>query len=346
MKDRFSNWSFGEHLPDNSLEICEENLYEFFQTMFERQEVWNKRFLLKQERPWTKNPILRDYKFTNVYRELDNHSQYQIKNAIIPESSNILNLIWKIFLFRIFNQPNTFDYIKSNAKQEHWKTGFCDWGKFNYKELEEYITEVRESGLNPFTEAYLVNSMACPGQKRDYCYTNVVVPAIHKAIPKFISLVKVAKSPYELIARLKQLPAIADFIAHELYQDLTYIERYADPKFQDFFPFNQNDYTNVGPGAEIGIRLIFPNRTTNKEKLQAIYDLRDLAKPILESFGQFKYLSWDSQKQSYFVKGNDPDGDITLHQIEMWLCEYQKYWKMKIGVGKQRSKFNPKTQNL
>lgn len=32
---------------------------------------------------------------------------------------------------------------------------------------------------------------------------------------------------------------------------------------------------------------------------------------------------------------------ITLHQIEMWLCEYQKYWKVKYKIGKQRSKFPP-----
>jgi hypothetical protein len=104
--------------------------------------------------------------------------------------------------------------------------------------------------------------------------------------------------------------------------------------------FNQDDYTNVGPGAEVGIRLIFPNRKNKTEKLQAIYDLRDLSSDYLKFFGDFKYLDYDKSTNQYFI---DENGKLTLHQIEMFLCEFQKYWKMMIGEGKQRSKFEPKT---
>lgn len=46
------------------------------------------------------------------------------------------------------------------------------------------------------------------------------------------------------------------------------------------------------------------------------------------------------------VTGVSRVGEITLHQVEMWLCEYQKYWKMRIGEGKQRSTFEPRTRKL
>ena len=36
-----------EKMPDSSLELCEKNLDLFFKTMFERQEIWYKRFILK-----------------------------------------------------------------------------------------------------------------------------------------------------------------------------------------------------------------------------------------------------------------------------------------------------------
>ena len=49
---------------------------------------------------------------------------------------------------------------------------------------------------------------------------------------------------------------------------------------------------------------------------------------------------WNKEKKAYEITN---ECNITLHQIEMWLCEYQKYWKMVIGEGKQRSEFQPKT---
>ena len=71
--------------------------------------------------------------------------------------------------------------------------------------------------------------------------------------------------------------------------------------------------------------------------------MRDLAVDYLETFGDFKYLGY-APKSDLYLAPDIFNEKITLHQIEMWLCEFQKYWKMKIGEGKQRSKFEPKTK--
>jgi hypothetical protein len=112
--------------------------------------------------------------------------------------------------------------------------------------------------------------------------------------------------------------------------------------------FTQNDFTNVGPGASVGIRLIFPNLKTLREQKQGIYWLRDAAEEMLTIIGNEKgvgmpYLEWDKTDRHYVITDKC---NITLHQIEMWLCEFQKYWKMIIGKGKQRSKFSPRTTEL
>ena len=127
--------------------------------------------------------------------------------------------------------------------------------------------------------------------------------------------------------------------------------------------FDQNDFTNVGPGASIGIRLIYPSLKTVREQKKAIYWLKDEADKWLEKIGKekgemFPHLGWDSADGEYFIydfkkqKEYSKDSDarmysgITLHQIEMWLCEFQKYWKMIIGEGKQRSKFVPRSKTI
>ena len=341
------NVKLAVHLPSDELEVSEENLHLFFQTMFERQEIWYKRFILKKEKPWTdKDEILRDYKFTNVYRELDRNSQYQIKN--IFKKSNLMKdrkeLIWKIMFFRFFNNPEFFDFIDKYTIEAEEK-GYDEYGifdtvpnysRFDPQHLKDWMEAFREDGGNPFTNAYLTNSQACPGWTRDECFAFKVIPTLHKLVPEISKTLIKAKKPQEIINLLLTLPSVSNFMAHEFYQDFTYAPRYSGIKLMRF---DQDDFTNVGPGAEAGIRWIFPNRKSGKDKLQAIYDLRDLAVDYLEEFGDFKYLGYDKKTDSYFY--DIFESKITLHQIEMWLCEFQKYKKMQLKIGKQRSKFKP-----
>lgn len=366
----FAAYSFFDQLPNENIDVHEENKRLFFWLMHERMCIWKRRFIDKKERPWTKNEILRDYKFTNVYRELDRNSQWQIKNILLDDSLSLKNLIWKMMVFRFFNNPETFTFnpknkaiqgdlfgapTKSGLKQAQstdelipaakWKNGIPDYDEYDEDEFSRFIAGIRSTGLNPYTTAYLINSQAAPGQPRDYCYTRVVVPTLHAKIPEIIKTVIYAQSPEDIISYLTKMPAVANFIAHEFYQDFTYIPRYTNRKFMKF---DQNDYTNVGPGASIGIRLIYPSINNPKDQKQAIYWLRDAAEKELAKIAKSKgepmyYLEWDKEKRQYYFSD---ECNITLHQIEMWLCEFQKYWKMTIKTGKQRSKFEPKTKSI
>lgn len=371
-KGLLSTASFADFLPDDTIDVHQEHKRLFFWLMHERMAIWKRRFIDKKDRPWTENEILRDYKFTNVYRELDRNSQWQIKNILLDDSLSLKNLIWKMMVFRFFNNPETFTFnpkksgvaiqgdlfgapIKSGLKQAEkisdlipatkWRNGIPDYDEYDENEFSKFIAGVRSSGQNPYTTAYLINSQATPGQPRDYCYTRVVIPTLHKRIPEIIKLVLKAKNPEEIIDYLTKMPAVANFIAHEFYQDFTYIPRYTDRKFMKF---TQDDYTNVGPGASIGIRLIYPSLDSVSKQKQAIYWLRDEAERELTKVAKSKgepmyYLEWDKKKREYYLTD---ECNITLHQIEMWLCEFQKYWKMTIKTGKQRSKFEPTTKDI
>lgn len=321
-------------MPDETLDVYKPNLKLFFKTMYERQEVWYKRFILKEERPWTEDKFLANNKFTNVYRELDRNSQWQIKHVFLKET-NRKDLLWKILLFRTFNNPDTFDWIGSQKKS--FSGHMPSYNEYDKKEWKDLIYRFRETGGNPFTNAYLINSMACPDQSRDWCYTEKVVPALHDAIPTLNKLLIKAKDPHEIISFLKTLPSVADFIAHEFYQDFTYAPRYSGI---NLMKFDQDDFTNVGPGAAVGIRLIYPN-LEGRDRIEGIYRLRDIAVDELAKIGDFKYLNWDKENKKYFVTPGE--GVVNLHMCEMFLCEFCKYWKMKVGMGKQRSVFKPKS---
>ena len=332
--NHYGDTPWAEKLPDGDLDLFEDNLLEFFEIMAERQQIWVNRIAKGGE--VVENKILLESKFTNVYRELDRNCQYSITQILLDDTLDDVTLVWKLLFYRIFNNPNTFQYIERTRGH---KAGIPELMNWNQKDFVESIKEIRAGAngdKNPFTNAYLINSMACPGKTRDQCYTEKVIPTLFDKIFEIYDGMQTLDTPEDFIKLLETLPGVSGFISHELYQDLTYIARYTDRKI---FKWDQDDFTNVGPGCDLGLRLIFPSTSKKADKLNKIYELRDIANSgILEDLG-FKFLQFDKKTEKYSVTEK---GTVSLHQIEMWLCEYQKYWKMKIGVGKQRSKFNSK----
>ena len=323
-------------LPSADIKLHYQHFKLFYETMYERMQIWKRRFVDKQPYPWTENKILRDYKFTNVYRELDRSSQWQINNIMLKEDpEDLRNFVWKVMIYRMFNNPDSFQWIQDN---KGWSGGIPDYTDYNEEEFYNTIKELRANGMNPFTNAYLLMSGTKHGGSRDDFYVYGGIRDLRNLIDNgMIGKIQKAKDPEEIIKMLCSMTTVASFIAHEYYQDFTYIPIYTGKKFM---PFDQNDFTNVGPGASLGIRLIFPNLST-KEQKQAIYDLRDMAEVQLERVakknnGFVPYVHWDRKQNCYVIDGKC---NITLHQIEMWLCEFSKYWKMITKIGKQRSRY-------
>jgi hypothetical protein len=329
-------------LPDQKNDLHEENFNLFFRIMFERQEIWYKRFVKKESRPWTDDPILRDYKYTNVFRELDRASQWLINNVFSDPKNNDLDMIWKTIAFRFFNQPDTFD------------TGGVElprWRDFNAEKMWEQVVTLRESGKNPWHTAYMMNLafLRKPedwndrGLFKDHAYIRHAYPKYHKAVGAIFKLMRMSwqsdAKPEDLVSFLETLPAVSHFQSHEFFIDFCYLNKYVG----NFMKWNQDSFTNVGPGASLGLRLIFPSLLPNEQE-QGIYELRDCAADILATIGHFKYPEFTGFKDGVAQYRVTDKPSITLHQIEMWLCEFSKYWKMKIGQGKQRSKFKPKTK--
>ena len=325
-----------QNLPADNIRLHYQYFKLFYETMYERLQIWKRRFVDKKSFPWTENPILRDYKFTNVYRELDRSSQWQINNIMLKEDpSDLRNYVWKVMVYRMFNSWESFQWIQDN---KGWLGGIPDYQDYNEEEFYRTIKEVRANGINPFTNAYLLMSGIEPGSSRDDFYIRKGIRDLRNRIDDgMIIKIQKAETPEEIIKMLCSITTVAAFIAHEYYQDFTYIPIYTG---KQFIPFDQNDFTNVGPGASLGIRLIFPNLKRNEQK-KGIYDLRDMAlvqlgKIANQHNSSVPYVHWDRKQKCYLVDGNC---NITLHQIEMWLCEFSKYWKMMLKIGKQRSRY-------
>src|SRR5215468_11126801 len=79
----------------------------------ERQEIFFRR-LERQPPPWTDDPILLNYKFTNAYRASDRVSQYLIRRVIYREDlpSDPLEVCFRTLLFKTFNRIGTWELLE------------------------------------------------------------------------------------------------------------------------------------------------------------------------------------------------------------------------------------------
>ena len=72
--------------------------------------------------PWTADPILATYRFTNCYRAADRVSQYLIKEVIYRGSQDADEVLFRILLFRFFNRISTWELLRSAFGELSWAT--------------------------------------------------------------------------------------------------------------------------------------------------------------------------------------------------------------------------------
>lgn len=324
-------------MPSENLSLVLPNLKKFFYWMYERQNIWYKRFVLRKDKPWTDNEILNDYKFTNVYRELDRNTQWLIKNIIEEKNTNEEEVFWKIVVFRYFNKIELFEYMD----------GIPNFFDFKPKVFNKAVVSFEKTKGRVFTDAYMINPPKKPNDRElglalFYCKH---IETFHKRFKEFwdfyINISKLKEeTSFELAkkfnAKLTELERIAKFIAYEIYCDLCYT---------DWFVFGINDFVNVGPGAKFGLELIFPNLFIKSRLFfyeEKISLLKDNSHKYFEMFGykDFKYYNKSNYKD--YKNGER----LNLRCIEHSLCEFSKYWKMFMKVGKPRQKFVKKDDNL
>ena len=123
------------------------NTYWKFAT--KRQEVFFKRFN-GESFPWSKDVILNQYKFTNVYRASDRVSQYLIKNVIYKGSQNPVEIFFRILLFKIFNRISTWEYLEE-------KLGKLSFKNYSFRKYNTILTELMKNKIPIYSAAYLIN---------------------------------------------------------------------------------------------------------------------------------------------------------------------------------------------
>src|SRR6266566_163641 len=83
----------------------------FYKFVYDRHMVYFRRFVMKQPTPWSTDPVLRDLRFTNVYRELDAGTIWLVKNIVERRRGQFKEILWEICIYRVLNKKETFEAV-------------------------------------------------------------------------------------------------------------------------------------------------------------------------------------------------------------------------------------------
>lgn len=287
---------------------------EFFQFVFERQLVWYNRFCEKNDF-WTNDKILKTYKFCNVYRELDKGTSYIIEKLKSVKDRKII--FQNIVFYRFFNKYNLYENLKINIIK-----GF---DPKQVKILIEKFDNLKKNGKTIFNDAYLIFGNKTNEAKHVFILKNLQKFFESNCLEKIIKKIDSSRKPEESLEIIKEIPSVGNFLAYEIWVDLTYF---------NFFKkmWTDDDFVNIGPGAKWGLELIYNKKLNNKEQIEKIYYLYKIQKQHLNKIKK-ENKKW---KDICYKKCFSNLPYLSIRNIEHSLCEFRKYLRLQQGLGKKR----------
>ena len=217
-------------------------IYELYWTFASRRQAAFECRLRRSAQPWTDDPILQTFKFCNVFRAADRVSQYMIREVAYAERDcDYTDRAFRIVAFRTFSNIATWEGIRSLLGRAPRLVDLASG------EFEQALDEVKRRNGGLYTGAFILCATKAFGF--DEKHRNHVGLFKHMFLKERVdrSLAS-ANSLEQVVKALEGFPLIGPFMAYQTAIDLNYSE---------LMEFDENDYTQAGPGAIRGLKKAF-----------------------------------------------------------------------------------------
>lgn len=295
------------------------NLVEFLEFMRERHEIYIRQKVQKRPPPWTDDPVLRSYRFCNVYRELDTVTIWIRENIREPYADHA-NLWFMLALARQINHPDTLAEIINEGKGA-WPTN-PDLTKWKPHRARDIMLARKARGEQVYTGAYMLTNVFSKGDVRPA--RDKPFYTCHRVMASLVRLRDSVDSAAhasmgEFHAAIRRGEGFGGFLSYEVACDLRWT-RYGDG-WKDI-----NTFAFAGPGAVRGLNRVegVPYKNARPEE-EALADMRFLLTEARKA--------WPRRSTLYPT--------LELREIEHSLCEYDKWKRTHNGEGRPRSKYTP-----
>lgn len=318
-----------------------ENIDNLFWFIIKRYRIHVRKDILNRPYPWTNDPVLQKYKFTNVFREDDRVSRALIDQVSTNSELSLEEKILNTFFFRVWNNPLTFRDFGGPWNKEQIYNGLA----LKEKVRKRYRALLKKDPKRLWwSNAYNMGgtkrmlgypSINGPDEGDGNCYeSDIPLRVFHigpwlKECYTVKKLLK-AKSQQKAFEAIKEIPGFSNFLAYQVFVDLTYIEDYK---------FSENEFVVAGPGCQHGLDLVFTDfdGMTYEESL---FYLRD---NIAEVFSEAGHPEWNPER--LFRHRDESDRCLNIMSLENCFCELSKYVRAVTGTGRPHNRYRQKKTN-
>lgn len=305
-----------------------ENFKHLHKWVTDRYKVHLLKDVQKQPAPWTDNPIIREFRFTNVRREHDKETKWVIENicSISENSMSWSSKVCNLILFRLFNKSETC----KNFMPINFDEG-VDWDR-----IIEYVNSVPEDYV------FFTNAFNTGGMKRATCKSLGFISRYadpEKGVNPELSVIRYVEQLYsseefmvrlgnsvtakDFFSALTELPGISYFLAYQIFVDYTYCPESL---------WSENEFVIAGPGARRGLDLVFEDKGGMTYE-ECLFWLRDNWNGIC----LWLNLPWDADE--IFQDLPVHDRYMNVMSLQNCHCEISKYIRAVNGTGRPRNKY-------
>jgi hypothetical protein len=202
-----------------------------------RQDIFHQR-VFGSPPPWTNDPVLLHYRFTNTYRATDRVSQYLIRHVAYTGDQSIQEVVFRVLLFKLFNRISTWDLLASELGQ-------LRADEFDLAQYDELLSTALDSGSRLYSAAYIMPPAAPNTRRKHTSHLQLLQNMLSDHLPERLHMSTSMSDAFELLLGNR---GIGKFLAYQFVIDLNY---------SAILEFSEMDFVMAGPGAQSGLRKCF-----------------------------------------------------------------------------------------
>ncbi|MEU3117230.1 nucleotide kinase domain-containing protein [Micromonospora chalcea] len=188
--------------------------------------------------PWTEDPILTHYRFTNCYRAADRVSQHLIRDVIYRGDQTWSEVFFRTVLFKLFNRSSTWQRLCRAV-------GAPTWSGYRFETLDPVLSEALAAGERLYSAAYVIPPPKLGEARKHRNHLRLIEMMMESSTPARIADARGLRQVFEI---LRSFPAFGNFLAYQFAIDLNYAAA---------LTFDEMEFVVPGPGARDGIRKCF-----------------------------------------------------------------------------------------
>ena len=199
----------------------------------ERQRIYLRR-VAGESGPWTDDPVLSAYRFTNAFRAADRVSQYLIGLAYADPLASDQSLLLRTLLFKIFNRIDTWEHIVRHLGPP---VAF----HFDYAACDELLDARLRAGTPIYSAAYIMPSGGRRGVPKHQAHLQLLRDMVTYGLAPRLMDTRSLEDAYTLLVGWRTL---GPFLAFQYAIDLNYTP---------LLSHEEQGFVVAGPGARDGL---------------------------------------------------------------------------------------------